>query len=50
MFPFTIDVNEVILLFNNPKSFADVSNLQLTKSSFDINQQIDVNQHQKYRS
>ncbi len=41
VYNFTINFNEIIELFNNPKEFKDVSNLQISKSSYEINKEID---------
>ena len=42
IYNFTLELDEVLVLFNNPKSFNDVSDLQLSKNTFDINKQIDA--------
>ena len=41
VYNFTINYNEIIELFNNPREYKDVSNLQISKSSYDINKEID---------
>ena len=41
VYNFTVNYNEIIELFNNPKEFKDVSNLQISKSSYEINKEID---------
>ena len=41
VYNFTTEYNKIMELFNNPKSFNDVSYLQVSKSTFDINKQID---------
>ena len=41
VYNFTINFDEIIELFNNPKEFKDVSYLQISKSSYDINSEID---------
>ena len=41
VYNFTINYNEIIELFNNPKSYNDVANLQISKSTYDVNQEID---------
>lgn len=41
VYNFTLNYSELLELFNNPKEYKDVSNLQITKSSFDINKEID---------
>ena len=38
---FTVNYNEIIELFNNPREYKDVSNLQISKSSYEINKEID---------
>lgn len=42
VYNFTVNYNEIIELFNNPKSYNDVASLQISKSTFDINRQIDI--------
>ena len=41
VYNFTGDFNEIMNLFNNPKTFNDVASLQISKSTFDINKDID---------
>lgn len=41
IYNFTVNFNDIIELFNNPREFKDVSYLQISKSSYDINSQID---------
>lgn len=41
VYNFTVNYNEIIELFNNPKEFKDVSDLQISKSSYEINKEID---------
>ena len=41
IYNFTIDYNEIMELFNNPKSYGDVSSLVVTKNTFEINKKID---------
>lgn len=41
VYNFTLNYSELLELFNNPKEYKDVSSLQITKSSFDINKEID---------
>lgn len=41
VYNFTLNYDEIMELFNNPKSYNDVANLQISKSSYDINEQID---------
>ncbi len=41
VYNFTINYNEIIEMFNSPKEFKDVSNLQISKSSYEINKEID---------
>ena len=52
LYNFTTDFNEIMELFNNPKKYDDVKNLQISKSNFDINAQIDqelgVNQNKEF--
>lgn len=52
VYNFTNNYEELLVLFNNPKSFNDVSNLQTNKSSYDINKEIDeelgVNQKKEF--
>lgn len=42
VYNFTVNYNEIIELFNNPKKYNDVANLQISKNTFDINKQIDI--------
>ena len=52
VYNFTINYNEIIEMFNSPKEFKDVSNLQISKSSYDINKEIDdelgINQEKEF--
>lgn len=52
VYNFTIDYNEILVLFNNPREYKDVSNLQISKSSYDINKEIDeelgINQEKEF--
>ena len=52
VYNFTSSYSEIIELFNNPKEFKDVSNLQISKSSYDINKEIDeelgINQEKEF--
>ena len=52
VYNFTFDFNEILNLFNTPKSYNDVSNLQITKSNYDVNKEIDkelgVNQEKEF--
>lgn len=41
VYNFTLNYNEIMELFKNPKSFNDVSNLQIIKSSYEINSELD---------
>ncbi len=41
LYNFTNNVNEVMELFNKPKTFNDVSSLQIRKGTYEINEQID---------
>ena len=51
VYNFTVNYNEILELFNNPKTYNDVSNLQISKSNYDINKEIDselgINQENK---
>ncbi len=42
VYNFTTNVNEIMELYNNPKCYNDVSNLQVQKNAYDINAQIDA--------
>jgi len=52
VYNFTTDINEIMNLYNSPKSFGDVSNFQIQKTTFDINAEIDkqnnVNQEKEF--
>lgn len=52
VYNFAINYNEIIELFNNPKEFKDVSHLQISKSSYEINKEIDeelgINQDKEF--
>lgn len=52
VYNFTINYNEILELFNNPREYKDVSNLQISKSSYDINKEIDdelgINQEKEF--
>ena len=52
IYNFTMDYNEILNLFNNPREFKDVSYLQISKSSYDINKEIDnelgINQEKEF--
>ena len=52
VYNFTIDYNELIELFNNPRSYNDVSSMQISKGTFDVNAEIDkelgVNQNKEF--
>lgn len=52
VYNFTINYNELLELFNNPKEYKDVANLQISKSSYDINKEIDeelgINQEKEF--
>jgi len=41
VYNFTINYDEIIELYNNPKKYDDVANLQLSRSNYDINEEID---------
>ena len=43
VYNFTANFDEIILLFNNPKKYNDVASLQIGKSTYDINKEIDDN-------
>lgn len=51
VYNFTINYDEILELFNNPKTYNDVSNLQISRSNYDINKEIDselgINQENK---
>jgi len=52
VYNFTINYNDIIELYNNPKDFKDVSYLQISRNTFDINKEIDnelgVNQEKEF--
>ena len=52
VYNFTTNYDEVIELFNTPKNYNDVKNLQISKSTYDINQEIDnelgINQEKEF--
>ena len=52
VYNFTTNYEEIIELFNNPKRFDDVKNLQISKNTYDINSEIDeslgVNQEKEF--
>ena len=41
VYNFTDNFSDIIELFNNPKGFSDVSSLQISKSTYDINKELD---------
>ena len=41
LYNFTTNFNDIINLYENPKSYNDVSDLQISKSTYDVNQEID---------
>lgn len=41
VYNFTTNYDEIIELFNSPKRYEDVSNLQISKNTYDINSEID---------
>ena len=41
VYNFTINYDEIIVLFNNPKNYNVVKSLQISKSNYDINKEID---------
>lgn len=43
VYNFSSDINSIMDMYNNPKSYSDVSNLQIQKKSDDINAEIDAN-------
>lgn len=52
IYNFTADVNQIMELYNKSREFADVSDLQIKKTTFDINSEIDkangVNQKEDF--
>ena len=52
VYNFTINYSEILELFNNPREYKDVSNLQISKNSFEINKEIDkelgINQDKEF--
>ena len=52
VYNFTEQVSEILNLFNNPKNYEDVANLQISKTAYDINSEIDeklgVNQNKEF--
>ena len=52
VYNFTTNYDEIITLFNNPKKYDDVKSLQISKSTYDINSEIDaslgVNQSKEF--
>ena len=52
VYNFTNDYNSIMDLFRNPKSYDDVKDMQISKSTFDVNKEIDeslgVNQKEDY--
>ena len=52
VYNFTNNFDELLVLFNNPKNYNDVANLQISKNTYDINKEIDaelgVNQNPEY--
>ena len=52
VYNFTADINQVMELYNKSRDFADVSDLQIKKTTFDINSEIDkangVNQKEDF--
>ena len=52
VYNFTINYDEILELFNTPKNYNDVKNLQISKSTYDINQEIDnelgINQEKEF--
>ena len=52
IYNFTFQCDDIIVLFNNPKTFGDVSNLQIAKDKYEINKEIDalngVNQEKEF--
>ncbi len=41
VYNFTNNIQEIMTLFTNPKTFGDVSSLQVAKNTYDVNEQID---------
>ena len=52
VYNFTFDFTDIMILFENPKSYNDVANLQISKTTYDINSEIDnelgVNQNKEF--
>ena len=52
VYNFTINFNEIIELFNNPKTYNDVASLQISKNTYDVNKEIDeqlgINQEKEF--
>ena len=52
VYNFTTNLNDIMDLYNNPKSFADVSSLQIQKNTYVINSEIDkangINQEEEF--
>lgn len=51
VYNFTVNFNEIIELYNSPRTYNDVSSLQISKNTYDVNKEIDqelgVNQDNK---
>ena len=52
VYNFSINFNDLIELYNSPKSYNDVANLQISKSTYDVNKEIDeelgINQDKEF--
>ena len=52
VYNFSINFEDIINLFNNPKSYNDVANLQIAKNTYDVNKEIDeelgINQNKEF--
>ena len=52
VYNFTIDYNEIMNMFTNPREYKDVSMFQISKSTYDVNSEIDkelgVNQEKEF--
>lgn len=52
VYNFTVNYEDIMVLFNNPKSYNDVASMQISKNTYDINKEIDeelgVNQKKEY--
>ena len=52
VYNFTINFEDIMFLFNNPKSYSDVASMQISRNTYDINAEIDkelgVNQEKEF--